>query len=128
MPEGNRRIARAAAPAARQSRKMLEPQPGFWLVRPARGAPLVPAAIMRVLTTHEPGDPSNAMERSPFLAAFIAGEPVDLDAVWLRRGEPIGESEYRFRIADLAHAKAWRSGDPLAEPRRAVDWQTVMPF
>ena len=107
---------------------MLDPQPGFWLVRLAKGGPQAPAAIVRVHTTAEPGNPSNAMERSPFLAAFIAGEPVDLDAVWLLRGEPITEAEYRFRVADIEHAKAWRPDDPRGKPREAVDWQTVLPF
>ena len=113
---------------SRESRKMLDPQPGFWLVRLAKGAPQVPAAIVRVHTTAEPGNPANLMERSPFLAAFVAGEPVDLDAVWQRRGEPITEAEYNFRIADLEHAKAWRPDDPRGKPREAVDWQNVLPF
>jgi hypothetical protein len=110
-------------------RALLSPEPGFWLVRLAKGAPLVPAAILRVHTTHEPGNPGNAMERSPFLAAEIAGETCDIDAVWLRKGEPITESEYRFRCADAAHARQWRPDEPQAQPRKAVDWMTApLPF
>lgn len=112
-------------------RQTLKPEVGRWLVRLGKNTPRVPAAIMWVETTAEPGEPQNDMHgtRSPFLAAFIAGEPVGLDEVWLRRGEPISELEYRFQIADGIHAKAFRPGDPKAEPRKQIDlMQVPLPF
>ncbi|MBN9497826.1 MAG: hypothetical protein J0H39_13805 [Alphaproteobacteria bacterium] len=105
------------------------PQPGFWMVRLVKGGPEVPARIYRHVTAREPGNETNAMERSPFLAAEIAGETVALDDVWLRTGRPIDEAEYRFQIADHAHAREWRPRDAKAQPRRAIDLMaTALPF
>lgn len=110
-------------------RPILSPRPGYWLLRLAKNGPRLPAAIMWVHTTREPGNPMNAMERSPFLAAFIAGDPVSLDEVWLRRGTAIAEDEYNFRIADLRHARKFRPDDPLTKPREAIDLDNVpLPF
>jgi hypothetical protein len=79
-----------------------QPAPGFWLMRLVKGGPLVPACIQWIHTTHEPGEPENAMERSPFLAAFLAGKPVDLDRVstWAKEGT-LDEPEYRFRLKEM---------------------------
>ena len=85
-------------------RRMDRPEPGFWLVRLAKGAPQVPACIRVVQTLAEPGDPLNLMDRSPFIAAFIAGEPVRM----LRRGpggrEPlavqVGETLFALRLLE----------------------------
>lgn len=95
-----------------EARVIGQPQPGYWLVRLVRGGPPVPAAIMRVQTTSDP-ETGEAMERSPFLAAFIAGEPADLDAVWHRRGTPIDRAEYERRLARPGNAPADRRIDPL---------------
>lgn len=93
-----------------------------------KGGPRVPAAIMRVHTTAHPetGEP---MDRSPFLAAFIAGEPVALDDVWLKRGTEITAAEYHYQTATAIWAKAHAPHEPAARPREAVDPLTVqLPF
>lgn len=110
-------------------RRMDRPQEGFWLVRQVKGGPRVPAAIMVVHTTQEPGEPGNLMERSPFVAAFVAGEPVAVDVVWLHRGESITEADYNFRVADIEWAKEHAPDEPQAQPRRRIDlMQATLPF
>ena len=111
-----------------EPRRIDAPQPGFWLIRQAKGAPQVPACIRRFHTHYEPGNPLNLMERSPFLAAEIAGEYIGLDAVWQRKGEPITEAEYRFRCADANWAKQHAPEEPIANPRRAVDLRALPPI
>lgn len=103
-----------------ESRRIDQPQEGRWLVRLGRNRPLIPAAIMRVQTTSEPGESSNLMERSPFLAAFIGGEPVALYEVWEGKGTPITDDEYRFRVAEMAWAKRYAPSEPIARPKEAV--------
>lgn len=120
-----------AAPDPRrgETRIMDRPVPGYWLIRLARGAPLVPACIRLIHTTSEPGNPDNAMERSPFLAAFVSDEPVDMDRVWLTRGEPIPKIEYLYKCADAAWAKEHAQDEPAANPRKPVDLlQSPLPF
>ena len=110
-------------------RRMDRPEPGFWLMRLAKGAPRVPACTRVVQTLAEPGDPLNLMDRSPFIAAFIAGEPVAVDDVWLRKGEPITEDEHNFRVADLLWAQQHAPDEPQASPRKRIDlMQAPLPF
>jgi hypothetical protein len=110
-------------------RSLNDPQPGYWLMRMVKGGPRVPATICIVHTTREPGEESNLMDRSPFIAAFIAGDPVSIDDVWHRRGEPITESEYRFRVADLEYARRYAPDEPQAAPRKKIDlMQAKLPF
>ena len=110
-------------------RRIDAPRPGFWLIRLVKGGPEVPARIYRHSTTHEPGDPANEMERPSFLLAEIAGEPAELDDVWLRAGRAIDEAEYLFQVADHAHAREWRPRDAKADPRRRIDHLAVaLPF
>lgn len=111
------------------NRRMDAPQPGFWLMRQVKGGPRVPASIQMVHTTFEPGDVGNRMDRSPFLAAFIAGEPVALDEVWLRRGEPTTKADHDFRVADLRWAREHSPDEPQAQPRKSIDLMTArLPF
>jgi hypothetical protein len=105
------------------------PQPGYWRIKLVKGGRYVPACIRWVHTTTEPGEPDNRMERSRFLAAFIAEEPTDLHTVWQRRGDAISEGQYRLMCADLQWAKDERPNSPEAQERRAVDWhQGIFPF
>lgn len=113
------------------SRDLARPQAGWWLIRLAKGAPRVAACIRSVQTTHEPGQPDNDMTgtRSPFLAAFVLDEPVDIDRVWLTRGEVITESEYRYRCADHAWLEKNDPGHPMAAPAEPIDLLTApVPF
>lgn len=104
------------------------PEPGFWMLRLAKGGVDVPARIFRHSTTAEPGNPGNAMDRPAFLFAEILGDLVDLEAVWHVRRREISPAEYRFQIADFAHAREWRPGDPKATPREALDLTKLPPL
>lgn len=113
---------------SRDPRYLERIEPGFWKMRLVRGGPEIPACIRWIHTTHEPGEPNNAMERSPFLAAFIAGEPVELLRVWDWRSDPITEADHNFRVAEAEWARAgahtYARSEPLANPRKPVDWLT----
>lgn len=109
-------------------RRIDRPEPGFWLVRLVRNGPPVPAAIMWVQTTHDPvtGEP---MDRSRFLAAYIDGKPTSLDDVWLRRGTPIDQREYEFRVADAEWVRQNAPNEPAANPTRRINPITApLPF
>lgn len=103
------------------------PQEGYWLIRLVKGGAEVPAAIIRHHTRYEPGNVLNAMERSSFLAAYIGGEEVPLDNVWLRRGRVIGRAEYEFRIAEGAWVKEHAPQEPAATPATPIDLLSVKP-
>ena len=108
---------------------MSQPETGHWLIRLVKHGPWVPACIALVETTAEPGEPENIMERSPFIAAFINGEPVDIDRVWLVRGQPITADEYRFRCAVTDWAMANAPESPEATPTKRIDLlQAPLPF
>ena len=96
-------------------------KPGFWLARRAPGLPLAPAMIAGPLD-HEPGDPSNRLDRSPLCLPYIAelaGEPCDPYEVSLMRELiPIAESEYRYRVATCGWARDWDKGAPMLKPMR----------
>lgn len=57
-----------------------------------------------------------------------AGLPVEVDGVTVRNLEPTTEADYRFLVADSAHAKEYRPADPKASPRQAVDFNRLLPF
>lgn len=96
------------------------PEPGFWLVRKHRLGPWCPAAIIRLQTQHEPGNPDNPMERSPFLAAFVSGEPVDIEDVWHTRGRRIAPPEYWNAVGEIRRARQRNEYDPRLYPRRPI--------
>ena len=118
-------------------------RPGYWLVRQRLGqrkwGPLLPAAIMLMHTTAAPGEIDNAMDRSPFYAAFVGDEPV---SIWSLQQEThtfgeriyqtervVDEAEYRFRVADAAWAREHAPDEPQAQPRKPIDlMQAKLPF
>ena len=111
------------------ARRIDRPEPGHWIVRLVRGGPAVPARIFWAQTTHEPGNPENVMERSRFLAAEIGGEVAEVDDVWLRRGTPITEAEYRYRVAEMQWAKEHAPNEAVAKPRQRADFSALpLPF
>jgi hypothetical protein len=112
-------------------RQLGRPEVGFWRLRLVKGGPLVAACIRWCETDAEPDEPSNDMAgtRSPFLAAFINDQPVDMDRVWHYRGEPIDEATYRFMVADAAWAAVHAPADPAARPHERVNIrQLAIPF
>lgn len=62
--------------------------------------------------------------------AVLMGEhlPVEIDGATLRNLEPIPEHTYRFMVADAEHASDWRPDDPKASPKKAVDFNKLLPF
>lgn len=113
----------------RLPRPISQPQPGSWRVRLHRHGPLIVAEIRLVHTTHEPGEPDNLMERSPFLAGFINNAPAPLHRVWQMRhldAVPPERIAYERDLADWRRAgrDSWAKNEPQANPRRPVDWLT----
>lgn len=82
------------------NRDITRPEPGYWLVKLADKT-VVPAMIGFSRTTHEPGDPSNVMERPAHMVAYIAGEPVDPQDLWETRGTAISAAEYQAALNEL---------------------------
>lgn len=111
-----------------EPRAISKPQPGHWLIRLIRNGPLVPACIRRVQTTHEPGAADNQMERSAFLAAFINGEPVDIDRVWMVRGQPISRQEHDYRCAVTDWAMQHAPETIEAQPTKRIDLAHTAPI
>lgn len=54
--------------------------------------------------------------------------PVEIDGVTLRSIEPVTEAEYRYLVAHRAWASDHAPNHPKAQPRKAVDWSTMLPF
>lgn len=112
-----------------RARSMLSPEPGYWLIRLRRGAPDVPACIQWEQTLHEPGRPSNRMERSPVLTGRINGEIVPWERIWFTRGRPINQAEYDYRVALTEWAMANAPDEPAADATKPIDFLTAsLPF
>ena len=112
------------------ARPLSMPAPGYWLIRLVKNGPPVAASIRWVETTVEPGVPENDMAgtRSRFLVAYINGEPVDIDRVWLVRGHPIDAAEYRYRCAVTDWAIQHAPETPEATPTKRVDLARIAPI
>jgi len=106
-------------------RRLTAVEPGHWMIRLHRRGIPTPAAIMWLHTTAEPGEPKNVMERSPFLGAFIAGEPARIEDVWHRRGKPIDADEYEYQVALVRYCREHDPSAPEANPRLPVDLRNV---
>lgn len=108
-------------------------RPGFWLVRfrlaARKWGPATPACIVWLHTRNEPTEPSNAMERSPFLAAFVAGLPAsvwDIQASAHTTGRisrverRISRAEYEAQMTEITAARRVNRYLPAAVPFQAV--------
>jgi hypothetical protein len=59
-------------------------------------------------------------------AGYRCRVPLDVERAWpFCAKDPITEAEYRFLIADAAHAREWRPDHPKANPRQPVDYLTM---
>jgi hypothetical protein len=113
-------------------RVLLQPQPGFYVMRLRRGAPLVSALIYQLcpmvvpqptaVDGPHPDDWCRPLDRSPRYGALIDGERVAVDRVWTARSlRPVSPAEYAFRIGPL---RRWARAYPVmpeARPERPVD-------
>lgn len=105
------------------------PRPGWWLCRLVKDGPLVPCAIELRACPHEPGDPSNVMERSPVLVGFVDGEEVHPSRVPWPYGTPTTEADYRYRLANAEWARKHAPHEPIARPKERIDMlRTPLPF
>jgi hypothetical protein len=108
---------------------MSRPEVGWWLIKRGRNMPWVPARIF--WCSHEPGEPSNLLDRwpLPFLSAEIAGKPVDTDEVWFRRGREITEAEFKFLMSERAWLRFYRPSDPVLHADKPINLRDVpLPF
>lgn len=106
--------------------------PIFRLVRVVKRGPLCPAYLGWVQTRFEPGEPSNTMERSPFIVAYLSGEPTEparLFATGKAGSSHITRAEYARLVAEIASNRRHGRYDPRAFPNRPVDvGQMPLPF
>lgn len=124
MDAGRRAVAE---PSKTETRDITKPQPGYWMLRLTRGGPEVPAAIIRVDLSHEPGNPENQLDRWPLerLVAYIGGREVPIERVWERRGRAITKDEYSFQLADAAWARQHAPDEPKANPEQRIDLNAI---
>ena len=114
-----------------RARVLDDPAPGYWLVRCCPTCPWVPAAIIRHELRHEPGVPDNDMRgtRSPFLGAYISGQPVGLGEVWMRRGRDISRVAYEQLLVEIRTNLRANRYEPRAAPRTPVKLEQIpIPF
>lgn len=119
-------MPRMASPEALRDER-LERWVGFYLVRWSLKGPQVPAMIE--VCNHEPGDPSNLMDRTYFIAVFAGEECDPYEVVACKEHIEITRAEYEFRVADRAWAREHAPADPAAvHARRRVDLTTMAPI
>ena len=102
---------------------------GCWIVRRAPGFPETPARIWRI--DHEPGEPSNRLDRWPpwIWMGEIGGLPCDPYEVAVCRSiRPISEGEYRYLAADLGWTREWQPSDPRLKPQRMASLADLPPI
>ena len=111
---------------------VLRPQPGFYVVRLRRGAPLVSALIFQLCPMvipqptaangPNPADWCRPLDRAPRYAALIDGKPAPVERVCMARSlRPVSPEEYAFRVGPL---RRWAQANPTmpeARPDRPVD-------
>lgn len=92
-----------------------QPEAGFFWTRLVKGGPKVGVRIWL--------EKSSAPDRVADWRAEIDGKPADANEAWNHNAHRrITEAEYRFLVADSAHAKAHRPDDPRATPDLPVAW------
>jgi hypothetical protein len=116
-----------------QSRTLVRPVPGFYVMRRRRDAPLVAALIYQFcpLVMPQPGavnapnpeDWRRPLDRSPRFSALINGRPVAVDRVWTSRSQrPVSSEEYAFRMGPLrrwSRAHPGHAGSPARNAGRS---------
>lgn len=95
------------------------PQCGFYQRKLIRGGPLVPVCLWRESEIDiETAEPTGR----DVLLCEVNGIRKDPYSEWMRVvSHPITEKEYRFKVADIAHARRYRASDPLANPLKKFD-------
>jgi hypothetical protein len=125
--------------AGRRARILIRPEPGFYVMRLGRGAPLVPALIYQLCpmvvplpsapSGPDPDDWCRPLDRSPQYRARIDGKPVAIDRVWTARSlRAISPAEYQFRIGALRQWARANPRMPEARPQLRVNLAALPPL
>lgn len=147
LDHGNMRVSASAesplpsqrSAGRRAARILIRPKSGFYVMRLARSAPLVPALIyqpcpMVVPELSAPDGPHlddwcRPLDRSSQYRAQIDGKPVAVDRVWTARSlRPISSAEYQFRMGVL---RLWARASPRmpeARPHLPIDLAALPPL
>jgi hypothetical protein len=99
------------------------PEAGWYKRRLVRGGMFVPAKIW--LEQHIDPETGELIADSRWLCevANIRKDP-DEQWEWLS-GHPISEADFRFMMAERCWAAEHAPYDPVANPRKPVDWRTA---
>lgn len=118
------------------------PVEGHYATRLTRGGPRVPVRIW----FGQPIIDGELQDRSPRWCVEIDGKtdrvvkdeetgafctvPLDVEMAWpFCARDPVKPHEYRFLVSDAEHAREHRPEHPKANPRQAVDFNTIpLPF
>lgn len=103
-----------------------EPRAGYFKTRLVRGGPKAGVRLFY----GPPRDPHTGeeMDRSWRWQAEVNGQREELDRVWpgcMR--EEIDKTEYNYLSRTQKHALSTDPYNPLASPKKAVDWETASP-
>jgi len=121
------------------SRILLKPEVGFYVMRLAPGAPLVPALIYQLCPMvipqpiaaggPHPDDWCRPLDRSPQYCAQIDGKPAEVERVWTARSlRLISPAEYQFRMGALRQWARLHPRMPEALPGCRVDLDALPPL
>jgi len=116
------------------SRRIDQPQPGYFTLRLVKGGPFVPARIHRTCHCTVNGGDDNAAhdwrescDRYPFLAGEIDGKPANVDRIWTS-GQPISRDIYDYLIDLGEWARTYDPEAPEARPEKPVNLRNVRTF
>lgn len=106
------------------------PEAGFWLGRFCKGGPLVPASIVRIDLSREPGNPENLLDRWPLerLLAYVIDIEVPVERVWHTKTEPIARAEHDYQVALIRWLRRHRPDDPRCKPFHPVKLDDLRPI
>lgn len=103
-----------------------KPIAGFYKTKLVKGGPWVPVCIW----FGAPLDPDTLepLDRSHRWNAIRDNRLVDIDRVWPSvYGHEISEEDYRLMLALATHARKHDPQQPIANPRKRIDFLTVKP-
>lgn len=95
------------------------PQCGYYKRKLIKGGPYVSARVWRECEIDV--ETAESTERDVLLCE-VNGFRRDPHSEWMRLAtQPITEEEYRFEVADCAHARRYRPDDPKAQPHKKIN-------
>lgn len=104
------------------------PVEGFYALKMAKGGTLVPVHIWYGVSP-DPGFPDNPMDRGATWHFQRGHEAVQMSDVWpWAYDRPISERQYRHMLRLENWARTEAPGEPEANPRAPVPWETMEPM